>query len=140
MAHSAKGLKRHFTRWTALVTMLCCALLASPAFGQFQFQRLKSFGIPDVGGHSPNAGLLEGSDGKLYGTTSQGGSDRLGTVFSVNANGSGYSVLHAFNLDEGKASGAMLIEASDGSLYGTTLSRTSDGVSHTIDGSGAVFE
>ena len=38
-------------------------------------------------------GNLALSDGKLYGTTSQGGKYRYGTIFSINTNGTGFSVL-----------------------------------------------
>lgn len=47
------------------------------------------------GGASPQANLVL-SDGTLYGTTRNGGTNNVGTVFSINTNGSGFSVLHAF--------------------------------------------
>jgi len=67
-------------------------------------------------------GLLEGSDGALYGATSAGGAFDSGTVFRVNKDGSGYEVLYNFGADifDGyNPSG--LVEGIDGTLYGTTL-------------------
>src|SRR2546422_110191 len=41
--------------------------------------------------------LLQGTDGALYGTTSDGGSANYrGAIFKINKDGSGYSVLRSF--------------------------------------------
>jgi uncharacterized repeat protein (TIGR03803 family) len=73
-------------------------------------------------GIAPWAGLVEGRDGKLYGTTLEGGADNLGTIFRLNKIGGGYEVLHSFR--GGEADGAKpmsgLLSGRDGSLYGTT--------------------
>ncbi|MFZ1016856.1 MAG: choice-of-anchor tandem repeat GloVer-containing protein [Candidatus Cybelea sp.] len=57
----------------------------------------------------------------LYGTTSSGGASRAGTVFEINTDGTGYSVL--YNFKAGKSDGAFpfagLTEL-NGTLYGTT--------------------
>src|SRR2546428_273182 len=77
-------------------------------------------------GYDPNAGLVGGSDGVFYGTTSAGGAENaLGTVFKLNPDGSGYSVLHSFisrAAVEGTFPGGRLMEGGEGSLYGTTAS------------------
>ena len=75
-------------------------------------------GFPDDG-ERPFGGLLEGSDGLLYGTTSQGGSRYGGTVFSVDKDSHGYRVLAEFSLSSGASPEAKLIEGRDGALYGT---------------------
>lgn len=41
-------------------------------------------GAPDDGA-TPSGGLIEGKDGKLYGTTTKGGSHDMGVIFSVTA-------------------------------------------------------
>ncbi|PYI88223.1 MAG: hypothetical protein DME26_03945 [Verrucomicrobia bacterium] len=80
-------------------------------------------------GRNPSAGLVEGSDGTLYGTTFYGGitnankPDGFGTVFKLNKDGSGYVVLRTFTGDAGDGSNpsGSLIEGADGMLYGTTF-------------------
>ena len=74
-------------------------------------------GPPD--GQQPYGKLLEGSDGRLYGTTYSGGLF-IGTVFSLQKDGSGYWILHNFQRGDGLSPNAGLLEGSDGFLYGTT--------------------
>jgi uncharacterized repeat protein (TIGR03803 family) len=71
-------------------------------------------------GYYPRCGLLEGSDGALYGTTEWGGSDDDGVVFKLSKDGSNYRVLHNFGSipDDGEYPTAALTEGSDGILYG----------------------
>ena len=111
---------RRVTAVAALVGML--ASLCSPrTFGQFKYQRLKSFGSPEQSGGEPN-GLLVGSDGALYGTTRTGGTNNTGIIFKLNKDGSGYTALHNFTGTDGDGSNpaAALIEGTDRALYGTT--------------------
>jgi len=74
--------------------------------------------FPD--GTSPNGSLtLSGST--LYGTTTYGGSNGFGTVFQINTDGSGYSILHQFSADDGDGEyphGSLILSGS--TLYGTT--------------------
>ena len=109
----------------------CAVLAAALHFGlepameaQSNYQRLKSFGSPELMGQSPRALLLQGSDGALYGTTRGGGGSIAGTVFRINPDGSGYHALHGFGTiaSDGVFPSAGLVEASDGALYGTTYS------------------
>jgi uncharacterized repeat protein (TIGR03803 family) len=76
----------------------------------------------------PYAGLVQGADGKFYGTTSNGGGgydDDNGTVFSITATGT-LTTLYTFCLQggeycpDGAGPFAGLVQDSDGSLYGTT--------------------
>src|SRR6266568_1083211 len=87
------------------------------------YDLLHDFGISHSGdGLNPVGGLVEGSDGALYGTTYQGGGFGPGTVFKLNKDGSDYSILRRFSLTGGDAWApqAGLVEGSDGALYGTT--------------------
>jgi uncharacterized repeat protein (TIGR03803 family) len=61
--------------------------------------------------------------GTLYGVTSAGGSNSCscGTLYSVSAGGSGYSVLRSFNKNPASMPTGPLVEGSDGMLYGTTI-------------------
>jgi len=73
-------------------------------------------GSPD--GVQPRCRLLKGSDGALYGGTPFGGSS-LGTIFSINENGSGYTIIRNFTGGSGgPGPGPGLIEGSDNMLYG----------------------
>jgi uncharacterized repeat protein (TIGR03803 family) len=91
------------------------------------FTNLYSFSSPTSGtnsdGANPVAGLVL-SGNTLYGTASEGGSTvNYGTVFAVNTDGSGFTVLHTFtSLDYGFNYGAnpearLLLSGS--TLYGT---------------------
>ncbi len=72
-------------------------------------------------GANPEAPLLEGSDGFLYGTTANGGTSGGGTVFRVAADGSSFSTLVSFDSSSGGANPySGLMQATDGFLYGTT--------------------
>ncbi len=80
-------------------------------------------------GAGPVAGLIQGTNGTLYGTTEVGGPygtpNGGGTVFEIAPNGA-LRTLYGFcftgpDCTDGKYPGAALIQASDGNLYGTTL-------------------
>ena len=79
---------------------------------------------PDKGdqGTSAYAGMIQASDGHLYGTTYLGGEKGLGVVFRLTLAGE-YTVLHS--LGQTKVDAALpyggLVQAGDGNLYGTTL-------------------
>jgi uncharacterized repeat protein (TIGR03803 family) len=81
-------------------------------------------------GSQPLAGLAAGSDGNFYGTTNLGGSRNAGSVFKITPSGQ-FTTLHSFcsktACADGQNSYAGLIQASDGNLYGTTLSGGSHG-------------
>lgn len=87
------------------------------------------------------ASLIQGADGTLYGTTANGGASNFGTVFQIAPDGSGFAVLHNFDISDGVSPNANVIQGSDGTLYGTTTDRGDPGSRGTIfqmasDGSG----
>jgi uncharacterized protein (TIGR03437 family) len=82
-------------------------------------------GGPD--GSSPVAALMQASDGNLYGTTNEGGpsniGDGWGTIFKITPAGAlttVYNFCAQAPCADGGNSWAALIQATDGSLYGTT--------------------
>jgi uncharacterized repeat protein (TIGR03803 family) len=80
---------------------------------------LKHFAAFGVDGANPNGGLvLDG--GVLYGNTARGGSNDVGTVFKINTDGTGYTVLKHFeNVLNGSLPVSTLVLQGD-TLYGTT--------------------
>ena len=76
---------------------------------------LHHFAGPD--GANPNAGVIQGLDGRLYGTTTNGGAFGYGTVFVMNVTG-GLTTLHHFALSDGANPVNELIQANDGAFYG----------------------
>jgi uncharacterized repeat protein (TIGR03803 family) len=76
---------------------------------------------------------LTASGTTLYGTTQAGGTNGQGTVFSINADGSGYSQIHSFGLDGSSPHGDVL--PWEGQLLGLTRYGGSKGlgVVYSID-------
>jgi len=77
-------------------------------------------------GKSPEAGLVQGTNGIFYGTTYAGGTSNLGTVFSITTNGSTNS-LFSFKGTNGSHPLAPLVQGSDGNFYGTTSAGGTNG-------------
>ena len=106
---------------TAMAAGLVALFAVQPrALAQMQFTSWFSFN--GVNGAGPMAGLVRGSDGALYGTTSQGGSANLGTVFRMDPATGGQTVLHQFAGTDGATLYSGLALGSDGLLYGSTYS------------------
>ena len=83
---------------------------------------LHSFSGSPGDGAVPVGGLVQGSDGNFYGTTTSGGAFFQGTVFRMTSSGA-VTVLHSFNSfsGEGAVPVAGLVQGSDGNFYGTTV-------------------
>ncbi|MGO9517968.1 MAG: choice-of-anchor tandem repeat GloVer-containing protein, partial [Candidatus Korobacteraceae bacterium] len=75
-------------------------------------------------GQGPTAGLLQATDGNLYGTTSAGGSKGAGTIYEMNLSGA-LATIYTFCSQSGCSDGqdpyAALIQGTDGNFYGTTF-------------------
>jgi uncharacterized repeat protein (TIGR03803 family) len=84
-------------------------------------------------GHNSVAPLVQGSDGNLYGTAIQGGTNNIGVVFKITPISGTMTVLYNFT---GSGDGALpyggLVLASDGNLYGTTSQATASSGCGTI--------
>lgn len=97
------------------------------------------FSFPRQSGSNTNganpvdlAGLLL-SGNVLYGTTSVSGSGGQGTVFQLNTDGSGFSVLHSFKYTDGAEPESLAL--SGGTLYGMT----SYGIQGVSLGDGGIY-
>jgi uncharacterized repeat protein (TIGR03803 family) len=69
-------------------------------------------------GAEPEAGLMLGSDGNLYGTTYGGGTNDDGTVFQISTHGALTSLYSFTGIYSAGPNG--LVQGGDGSFYGTT--------------------
>ena len=85
-------------------------------------------------GFAPN-GLIQGSDGNFYGTTTGGGAnanacpmlpagacnggDSVGTLFEITPQGT-FSTLYAFSIADGQNPSGALVQGSNGDFYATT--------------------
>jgi uncharacterized repeat protein (TIGR03803 family) len=119
-------------------------IIFSTAIDSTNYSLLHTFTAMD--GSTPEAGLVVISN-ILYGTCMQSGVNNLGTVFAMNTNGSGYTVLHQFsafvggsvNSDGAYPQGGNLCFLGN-TLYGTTYSGGTNGsgtiFSVNTDGSG----
>ena len=78
------------------------------------------FSFANINGAFPVAGLVQDTDGNLYGTTYSGGTSNAGTVFKLTADGA-FTSLYSFTggTDGGNCYAGLLL-ASDGNLYGAT--------------------
>src|ERR1022692_2084630 len=85
-------------------------------------------GCPD--GSDPIAGLVQATNGDLYGTTAKGGANGGGTVFKITPGGT-LTTLYSFcsqtNCMDGVEPYAGLVQAANGDLYGTTVAGGANG-------------
>jgi uncharacterized repeat protein (TIGR03803 family) len=94
-------------------------------------------------GEFPFSGLVQASNGLLYGTTNNGGTHSGGTVFAMSLTGK-LTTIHNFcsanNCNDGSEPAATLIQGTNGNLFGTTVSggANSYGVAYEITPAGRV--
>src|SRR6185436_11950559 len=111
-------MKWHATSRRAAVVMVIMLRCAS-ADAQVRYDIVAAFDRPWPDGASPRAGLIQGTDGNFYGTTSEGGTSGAGIVFKIDVVGT-FTALHRFSVGDGAFPYAAPIQAIDGSFYGTT--------------------
>jgi uncharacterized repeat protein (TIGR03803 family) len=82
------------------------------------FTTLHSFDGTD--GSYPQAVLVQGTNGNLYGTTFEGGANgNHGTVFRITTGGK-LTTLHSFDLTDGESPNGGLVQGTNGTFYGET--------------------
>lgn len=89
-----------------------------------------------VNGATPFAGLVQGSDGFLYGVASVGGTNGLGTLFKIDTAGKNITVLHNFATATGDSPLATPLLHTNGKIYGLTFhggAHTAYGVIYSLD-------
>ena len=114
---------------SSLVPCRAAPLTVLHTFSAGGLDNMRAADHKNADGARPDAPLLQGRDGALYGTTPSGGASGTGTVFKINPDGTGFALLHSFGpLDalfvnasnwDGAWPGGALVQAADGTLYGT---------------------
>ncbi len=107
-----------FLRHSAAASLFCMLAFCTFTFSQ-TLTVLHTFNSTD--GQFPNGGLVHGSDGNLYGTTSSGGVHGFGTVFKITPSGK-FTSIYSFSGGTGDGAYPMssVIRDSAGNIYGTT--------------------
>jgi uncharacterized repeat protein (TIGR03803 family) len=70
-------------------------------------------------GSRPNAALILASDGNLYGTTSEGGANGMGTLFKIGAK-EAFTSVYSFTGEDGAQFPEGIVQGTDGNFYGTS--------------------
>ena len=71
-------------------------------------------------GDSPDAALVEATDGSFYGLGGAGGQHNDGVIYKITPGG-GYSVIYSFDGTNGLAPDCALVQHTNGKLYGVAL-------------------
>jgi uncharacterized repeat protein (TIGR03803 family) len=113
-----------FVLWaTMAVALLAQTTMSAPPASTFT----TLFSFDNTDGDTPFAGLVQGTDGTLYGTTPSGGANDGGTVFKITPSGTLttiYNFCSQINngiCSDGIAPLAGLFQAANGDFYGTTV-------------------
>jgi uncharacterized repeat protein (TIGR03803 family) len=82
--------------------------------------------LGDPDGNRPTAGLVEGTDGNLYGATERGGTNDEGALYQVTKAGA-YTLLKSMNEIVGSLPDGSLVQHTNGLFYGTASYRSKGG-------------
>lgn len=82
--------------------------------------------VQTTDGELPQVGLVQGTDGNLYGVSFGAGPNNLGTIFKVTTKGV-FSVVYSFDGSVAENPASALLQHTNGLLYGDT---TNGGTSH----------
>jgi uncharacterized repeat protein (TIGR03803 family) len=82
------------------------------------FVLLHSFGLDPQDGFFPESQLFLDTNGRLYGTTTEGGAAGIGTLYSINTDGTGYERFYSFKFQDVRNPFAALTSDPEGNLYG----------------------
>ena len=105
------------------VLLFCAAVISAPAQ---TFVSLYDFCSQAncTDGYAPYAGLVQGTDGSLYGTNQWAGVNDAGTLFKITPAGhltTLYNFCSKLNCTDGSYPFVALVLGTDGSFYGTTI-------------------
>jgi uncharacterized repeat protein (TIGR03803 family) len=88
---------------------------------------LHTFTGSRIEGKFPEGGLVQATDGNLYGSTSLGGSGDNGTLYQITTDGA-YTQLYSFPKNIGVQPMGALLQDTNGLFYGTTLAGGASGI------------
>ncbi len=124
------------SRGVVACSLLACGVFASGPASATNLTILHTFTSGATDGHSPTGLLLD--NGVLYGTTRRGGLPDAGTVYKLNADGTGFGLLHSFTggtfTDGQNPRGNVIVD--NQTLYGTTGSFGGSVYKINTDGTG----
>ena len=121
-------------KWKLALPVMAGILMWTTVVPAQTFTVLHTFGAGTDGSQPVNVVLMGNT---LYGTTYAGGTNKSGTVFSVNTDGTGYTVLHSFaaaaanvsgdttNADGSNPEGPLTVGGN--TLYGTAVGGGTNG-------------
>src|SRR5204863_8190868 len=114
-----RGGKMHLRKGNSLAIAAAIISIGCITVSAQTLTTLHSFDGGD--GRSPEATLVQGTDGNFYGTTALGGAHFKGTVFKADTTGT-FTTLHSFSGSpgDGAVPVAGLVQGTDGNFYGTT--------------------
>jgi uncharacterized repeat protein (TIGR03803 family) len=123
--------KTEIRKFFILITLMLGLLMLDDQLSAQTFTTLHSFAAGSNGpgfdeytndeGAIPYASLILSSN-TLYGTTYSGGTNGSGTVFALNTDGTGFTVLHTFTGGSDGANPRASLILSSNTLFGTTYS------------------
>jgi uncharacterized repeat protein (TIGR03803 family) len=111
-----------------------------PAGGSFI--TVRSLATASLDGAHPYAGVVQGTNGMLFGTCSNGGPNNAGVVFRISTNGTGYTNIRGFGgAGDGTNAIAGLVCDTNNTLYGVTWKGGTSGLGtlFKINGDGTSY-
>jgi uncharacterized repeat protein (TIGR03803 family) len=104
------------------IVVVFCVMAIGASAQTATLTTLHSFNKTD--GWAPEAVLVQGTDGNLYGSTYLGANtvcgDGCGTIFKITTAGM-LTTLHSFNKTDGANPKGGMVQGTDGNFYGTTV-------------------
>jgi uncharacterized repeat protein (TIGR03803 family) len=104
----------------SFLTAATMCVVAAAAHASHKFQVLYSF-KGEADGGNPHGSLLQGKQGKLYGTTVQGGDSGYGVVFRLSPDGQETPIYSFSGGEDGHYAYGSLAQDKSGNLFGVTI-------------------